>query len=133
MPKSTESKTDYIAKLEALIDLAHNLKQESDFKQILQIITERARLLFTAEDTGGEITLVKITKTEYDGTSGTIKRAWQETPDGVMNGLEVVFHPDGILNSQTIARNIVSILLNFILFKFEMEASMFKRLTVLMN
>jgi len=49
MPKSIKSNTDYISKLEALIELAHSLKQESDFKQILQIITEKACGLFAAD------------------------------------------------------------------------------------
>ncbi len=49
MPKSIESKNDYASKLEALIDLAHILKQESNFKNILQIITEKAGVLFAAD------------------------------------------------------------------------------------
>jgi transcriptional regulator with GAF, ATPase, and Fis domain len=49
MPKSIESNTDYISNLEALIELAHSLKQESDFKQILQSITEKACVLFAAD------------------------------------------------------------------------------------
>ena len=49
MPKSIEPRTDYISKLEALIELAHILKQESDFKRILQIITEKARVSFAAD------------------------------------------------------------------------------------
>ncbi len=49
MPKSIESNTEYISKLEALIELAHILKQESNFKQLLQVITEKACALFAAD------------------------------------------------------------------------------------
>ena len=49
MPKSIKSDSDYSSKLEALVELAHILKQESDFNQILQIITEKSCGLFVAD------------------------------------------------------------------------------------
>jgi GAF domain-containing protein len=49
MQKSPEIDTDYTSKLEALIDVANNLKQESDFTQILKVVTQRSCDLFAAD------------------------------------------------------------------------------------
>ncbi len=49
MAKISNSDIDYISRLEALLDLSHILTQESDFKHMLQIITGKARTLFSAD------------------------------------------------------------------------------------
>ena len=70
-----EIDTDYISKLEALIELAHTLKQESDFKQILQIITEKAYKLFAAD-----YALLMMTNPK---THNTIKTVFSEKNDSI--------------------------------------------------
>ena len=77
MPKSTQFNTDYIAKLEALIELAHILKQESDFKQMLQIITEKARLLFAAD-----FALLMMINPQTHNTLRTVFSGREETTEG---------------------------------------------------
>lgn len=76
MPQSIEIDTDYVSKLEALIELAHILKQESDFKQILQITTEKAGLLFTAD-----FALLMMTNPQTHHTIRTVFSARQESSD----------------------------------------------------
>jgi len=49
MSKSMGIDPAYAVKLEALIELAHILKHEGDFKQILRITTEKAKQLFAAD------------------------------------------------------------------------------------
>jgi transcriptional regulator with GAF, ATPase, and Fis domain len=76
MPKTIESKTDYISKLEALIELAYILKQESDFKQILQITTEKAGALFAAD-----FALLMMTNPQTQNTIKTVFSDREESTD----------------------------------------------------
>ncbi len=76
MPKSIESQNDYISNLEALIELAHILKQESDFKQILQITTEKAGALFAAD-----FALLMMTNPQTQNTIKTVFSDREESTD----------------------------------------------------
>jgi len=73
MPKLMKSNNDYTLKLEALVELAHILKQESDFNQILQIITEKAYSLFSAD-----FALLMMTNPQ---THNTIKTVFSDRND----------------------------------------------------
>ncbi len=73
MLKSIEPNIDYTSKLEAIVELAHILKQESDFNQILQIVTEKACELFSAD-----IALLMMTNPQ---THNTIKTVFSEKND----------------------------------------------------